>query len=204
MTRNLAAFAVSTGITFAALSLAPAAHSATTVATSITCTSGTLSATNNDFNATIGDVIEITNSTTGTVARASYGGLSGTGFIIGVGSTVTFTVTAPGGHVEYGPQSGSDPCGGQTVRISFTRGGGGGGSSSDSASSSVPTPIVQQFGKPVGGTCDVIAPESLNWSGVASGGWGESWAQWMNGGKGGAVCTRMLVHSSSRGAWTVG
>lgn len=73
-----------------------------------------------------------------------------------------------------------------------------------SESSQLPPPVVQQFGKPASGSCDAAAPAALNWSGVASGGWGESWAQWMNGGKGGAVCTRMLVYSSSRGAWTVG
>lgn len=80
----------------------------------------------------------------------------------------------------------------------------GGGSPSSSAASSEPPRVFQQFGKPLTGTCDSAAPATLNWAGVMSGGWGESWAQWMNGGKGGAVCTRMLVYSSSRGAWTVG
>ena len=91
--------------------------------------------------------------------------------------------------------------------ITVTSGGGGGGSggsSFDSASSSAPTPIVQQFGKPAAGMCDAAAPVTLNWGGAGSGGWGESWAQWMNNSKGGAVCTRTLVYSSSRGAWTVG
>lgn len=67
-----------------------------------------------------------------------------------------------------------------------------------------PAPIIQQFGKPASGTCDPIAPESLNWAGVASGGWGESWAQWMNGGSGGAVCTRTLVYRSAQSIWVVG
>lgn len=68
----------------------------------------------------------------------------------------------------------------------------------------LPSPVVQQFGKPASGTCDAAAPASLNWSGVASGGWGESWAQWMNSGKGGAVCTRTLVYSTSQSRWIVG
>ena len=88
--------------------------------------------------------------------------------------------------------------------ISTNGGGGGGGSSSDSASSSAPAPLFQQFGKPSFGTCDAVAPESLNWSGVASGGWGESWAQWMNGGNGGAVCTRTLIYSTNESKWIVG
>ena len=40
--------------------------------------------------------------------------------------------------------------------------------------------------------------------GVTSGGWGESWAQWMNGGTGGAVCTRTLVYSTAQSRWVVG
>ena len=65
-------------------------------------------------------------------------------------------------------------------------------------------PILQQFGRPVTGTCDAAQPPGLNWSGVASGGWTESWAQWVNGGGGGAVCTRMLVYSTAQGRWIIG
>lgn len=74
---------------------------------------------------------------------------------------------------------------------------------SDSTSLS-PAPVLQQFGRPASGTCDGLAPESLNWSGVESGGWGESWAEWMNGGNGGAVCTRTLVYSTAQSKWVVG
>lgn len=87
--------------------------------------------------------------------------------------------------------------------VTISAGGGGGGSSDSTTSSSTPNPILQQFGKPSSSTCDATAPESLNWSGVASGGWGESWAEWMNGGNGGAVCTRTLVYSNALGGWTV-
>ena len=77
------------------------------------------------------------------------------------------------------------------------------GGGNDSAAPA-PPPVIQQFGRPASGTCDAAAPVTLNWGGAGSGGWGESWAQWMNGGNGGAVCTRMLVYSSSRGAWAIG
>ena len=70
-----------------------------------------------------------------------------------------------------------------------------------SVDNAAPTPLIQQFGKPAFGTCDGAAPEDLNWSGVPSGGWGESWAQWVNSGSGGAVCTRMLVYSNSESTW---
>lgn len=79
-----------------------------------------------------------------------------------------------------------------------------GGSSSSSTADSGPAPVVQQFGRPASGTCADAAPAGLNWGGLSSGGWGESWAQWMNGGTGGSVCTRTLQYSGSRGAWVVG
>ena len=68
----------------------------------------------------------------------------------------------------------------------------------------LPAPLVQQLGRPASGTCESVAPESLNWSGVASGGWSESWAEWVNNGKGGAVCTRTLVYSAAQSRWIVG
>ena len=67
----------------------------------------------------------------------------------------------------------------------------------------MPAPVQQQFGKPAAGTCDAAAPATLNWSSVASGGWSESWAQWMNGGNGGAVCARTLAYCTSLGKWVV-
>lgn len=67
-----------------------------------------------------------------------------------------------------------------------------------------PTPEVQEFGKPASGTCAAGQPAGLNWAGVPSGGWGESWAQWVNGGNGGAVCTRTLVYSTAQSRWVIG
>jgi hypothetical protein len=72
------------------------------------------------------------------------------------------------------------------------------------ASDEGPPPLIQQFGKPNSGTCDSAQPKDLNWSGVASGGWGDSWAQWVNNGEGGAVCTRTLVYSTSQSKWILG
>lgn len=65
-----------------------------------------------------------------------------------------------------------------------------------------PSSLMQQFGRPATGTCADVAPEHLDWSGVASGGWSESWADWMNDGAGGAVCTRTLVYNASQGGWS--
>ena len=64
-------------------------------------------------------------------------------------------------------------------------------------------PVIQQFGRPLTGTCDEAALESLNWWGVASGGWAQSWAAWVNDGRGGAVCTRTFRYSTVQSQWIV-
>jgi len=97
----------------------------------------------------------------------------------------------------------------QTFEITLGDGGGGGGGDTPSGNGgstdaiSGPAPHIQQFGMPETGTCDEAQPESLNWGGVSSGGWGESWAQWMADGLGGAVCTRTLIYNTSKAAWEV-
>ena len=62
---------------------------------------------------------------------------------------------------------------------------------------------IQQFAKSSSMTCDEAQPEGLNWSGAPSGGWGESWAQWPNDGRGGEVCVRTLFYNTSTGKWDV-
>jgi len=74
---------------------------------------------------------------------------------------------------------------------------------SRTAEMDTPPSQIQQFGRPADSTCDQASPEGLNWSGVSAGGWGESWARWMNNGLGGAVCTRMLVYSNAQGRWVL-
>ncbi|MCF8541742.1 MAG: hypothetical protein K9G24_01535 [Candidatus Nanopelagicales bacterium] len=66
----------------------------------------------------------------------------------------------------------------------------------------MPASVMQQFGLPAAGTCDEAAPESLNWAGVAAGGWSQSWGSWE--GYAGPVCTRTISYSSSRGGWVAG
>ena len=78
-----------------------------------------------------------------------------------------------------------------------------------SSSGATPPPVLQQFeSAPTTSRaslgCDASASSSLNWGGANSGSWGDSWAQWANGGKGGAVCTRTLVYSNALGHWIVG
>jgi len=133
----------------------------------------------------------------GTENSASIGG-PGSPWPVPGGTKIIYTAAASGGmRINVSSMSGLT---GYLITISS---GGGGSSSGTSSTSSAPAPVVQQFGKPLSGTCDAAAPASLNWAGVASGGWGESWAQWANGGAGGAVCTRTLTYSESRAAWVV-
>lgn len=66
----------------------------------------------------------------------------------------------------------------------------------------VPPPILQQVALPASGECTGITTEN-DWAGVGSGGWSRSWAQWPDGGNGGAVCTRTLVYRPYLGRWAV-
>ena len=65
---------------------------------------------------------------------------------------------------------------------------------------SSPRDVLQQVGGLDGG-CETVDDSALNWAGVHSGGWHESWAQWANGGLGGAVCSRTLTYVA--GGWRV-
>ena len=66
-----------------------------------------------------------------------------------------------------------------------------------------PPPIIQQVGLLPGQGCGDVDIPSLNWAGVGSGGWGQSWAEWAVPFTGGAVCTRELYYDSPRSRWAV-
>ena len=72
-----------------------------------------------------------------------------------------------------------------------------------SVTAQVPASLIQQFGKPDVGSCEDAAWPEMNWAGVASGGWSESWAQWMHDGNGGVVCTRTLEYHQGHSRWMV-
>lgn len=75
---------------------------------------------------------------------------------------------------------------------------------SAASSDQLPAPILQALPVPASGSCDAIDDTPFRY-GIDSlaGGWSKSWAEWANGGAGGAVCVRTLVYSNSLGAWTV-
>ena len=51
---------------------------------------------------------------------------------------------------------------------------------------------IQQVGVPASGSCDDVSSTVGHWVGAPIGGWSLSWAQWINDGQGGPVCTREL------------
>ena len=67
----------------------------------------------------------------------------------------------------------------------------------------LPPDETQQVGAPGSSTCDALSRTDLDWAGVASGGWTLSWAQWVNGGLGGAVWTRTLYYDGDREQWGI-
>ena len=65
----------------------------------------------------------------------------------------------------------------------------------------LPPDILQSVGLPASGNCVGIDDKDLNWAGATSGGWSASWAQWINAGKGGAVCNRFLALNPTTNNW---
>lgn len=192
--RRVLGLVVSIAVVSTPLFMSSPARAVSTVTTVCGGLGPTLSFATPSLSLTVGDVIPIQGVNPSDSLNMTSNGATGPSTISGI-SIGNFVVVAASGWIDA--QAASGPCSGQTARLTFTAVGGSTGGSSGL----VPAPVVQQFGKPAVGTCDEAASESLNWGGAASGAWGESWAQWMNGGLGGAVCTRTLEYSSVLGAW---
>ena len=131
-----------------------------------------------------------------------------------VGSTVIpgaggDSVTLPAGtfSISIGPGSGARSATLSNFAVGTPSNDSSGDSSDGSGTaaaegSSAPADVIQQVGMPASGCASIDMP-LLNWAGVASGGWGASWAEWANRGQGGAVCTRTLSYSTSSGTWVI-
>lgn len=185
-------------------SVAPAASASANVGT-VTWNGTTLSGTS--LTGQVGDTFTLQNSGSGGGNNGSVRNGTGSVSVGGTSCTVTggipdcpsfasssITVTiVQAGQVTFWTSALQG-----TITITVA-----GGGSPSTEMPSVPAAVIQQFAKPVAATCNAAQPSGLDWSGVASGGWSESWAQWVNGGTGGAVCTRLLEFSSARQAWTV-
>ena len=66
-----------------------------------------------------------------------------------------------------------------------------------------PADMIEQVGVPVSGNCSDVTDVTLNRAGVASGGWGKSWAVWIAPTAGAPVCTRTLWFNNSTQRWAV-
>jgi len=68
-----------------------------------------------------------------------------------------------------------------------------------------PRPGSQAFGLPESGTCDAAsAPEWASVPGAPVGGWQKGWGSWLNTGKGGPACVRVLNYDASTRTWVTG
>lgn len=88
----------------------------------------------------------------------------------------------------------------EVVTIGLPRSDSGTGSSS-----SLPTGPLQQYVPASGEVCGTNPPGSVDFPGLVelrNQGWGASWAQWPNGGRGGTVCSREPFLTPS-GQWAV-
>ncbi|CAB4632273.1 unannotated protein [freshwater metagenome] len=187
--------------------LATSAHAAASPSTvTLTCVTGSLTWSAPMVSLNSGDTFTFTNSAGGAMQLVlPTGSTLATGSSpLAMGASATITVTASGSIQVAGNGVGQCGFSNEFLALNVSSGGGGGSSPSSSTAPSGPAPVFQQFGKPATGTCADAAAATLNWAGVAGGGWGESWAQWMNGGKGGAVCNRALVYSLGLGKWILG
>jgi hypothetical protein len=204
ITRFLSAVAGSTlvlaGLTIGAEDASASSPAALTMNSG--CTTWTQSGTTAvTVSGAVGDTFTALRAVTGGNGTCAYAFVGGdTGIVnsssgsLGAITPTTFTIVGPGTFsvTTYSPQITF------TITVVIQS-----ASSGVPSTSSVPADVFQAFGRPVTGTCADAASTTLNWAGVSSGGWGESWGQWLNDGKGGAVCNRILRYDSGRSKWMV-
>ena len=73
--------------------------------------------------------------------------------------------------------------------------------SSPTGDAAAPPDVRPQGGAPTDGDCLSVEDASLDIGGASAGGWGRSWAEWANDGKGGPVCSRTLHYDPSVRHW---
>lgn len=61
----------------------------------------------------------------------------------------------------------------------------------------------QQVGVPASGSCADVPSPVGHYPGFPFGGWSKSWAQWINNGAGGPVCTRELYFDQNASEWEI-
>lgn len=66
-----------------------------------------------------------------------------------------------------------------------------------------PAPILQQLPANADGTCAGISDAAFAYGTGLTGGWHGAWAQWVNSGHGGLVCSRTMIFDSTANRWTI-
>jgi hypothetical protein len=74
--------------------------------------------------------------------------------------------------------------------------------SATSSSGAGPADLFQSISLGSVPSCASVSRPDLDWGGVASGNWTQSWAMWPNAGKGGPVCNRVLWFDSNSSRWS--
>lgn len=143
-------------------------------------------------------------SGTSLVTRLQVIGSTTTTLSGGVPGAFTYTLTedldATGEGVSWGITSGT----GGTINATWTvecvpYSAPAPGANTDN---DTPADAVQEIGLLNGHSCLDVDETTLDWGRGISGGWSPSWAQWMNNGSGGAVCTRTIHYDTTRRAWS--
>ena len=79
------------------------------------------------------------------------------------------------------------------------------GSSSVTDAATIPAvpDVMQAVGRPATGCATYVSTGSVNKGNVAGTGWNPSWGTWINEGRGGDVCVRMLGYNMTTSAWFI-
>lgn len=222
VTRSLGVLVVSALVTGIGLSAAPVA-SATSHSIAATCGSPEVTTTITPGIAS-GDTVTITYPTSGTDVCGLIGinyvnGVAGTRGLVpvsGISNTpitgTDYVYTLDGSGTAVLTAATTQPLGAFWVDLGRAAGGLSpndgymvlqGALPEAPVSVSGPADIIQQTGVPASGDCASVVDAEFAYGTKARGGWGKSWARWINAGAGGAVCTRTLTYNHSLAAWVI-
>jgi hypothetical protein len=104
-------------------------------------------------------------------------------------TTTYFTIVGPGSFTIIG---GTAPL---TIIVSVN-------ATDVSDPESSPPDLFQSIELVTVSSCARVDRPDLDWSGVSSGSWTQSWQMWANAGKGGPVCNRVLWYDQSAARWS--
>jgi len=121
----------------------------------------------------------------------------GTPITLDEGSTYVVTVTVPtsgtGDLLSLSLNNATGPLQGDVIYMRLPGTG---------LAGSGPPDVLQQVGVPSSGQCVDVDDSDASFLGYG-GGWSKTWAEWINQGTGGEVCTRTLSYHAGTGQWRI-